>query len=87
MGKGEIKRGNYELSYKIGLSKEQLAVLNLCSICKLPRGSGPGYVTHGKCAEQLAALENKSDTSKKRHASKAVSTKYKKGKLPPWMYD
>lgn len=87
MGKGEIKRGNYELPYKVNLSKEEIALFQICSVCNLPRGSGPGYVTHGKCAEQLAALENKSDTSKKRHTSKAVSTKYKKGKLPPWMYD
>jgi len=87
MGKGKIKRGNYELFNRERLDPEAMAVFNLCKVCNLPRESGPTYIDHGKCAEILAALENKSDISKKRHTSKAVATKYKKGKLPPWMYD
>jgi hypothetical protein len=69
------------------VTAEELRILNLCPICNLPRAGGPGNFNHGKCAEQMAVLENKSDTSKKRHINKAVANKYKKGILPPWMYD
>ena len=78
------------------------SIHNPCPICDLPRGKGPYEFSHGKCAEVRAQTEGKNPAYEKpigrsttlitveqreKARNNAVAKKYKKGKLPPWMFD